>query len=128
MCLIKQALHSLFKLTNMFKVSNLTENDIGFFVVSPPSSDITDGLLENSTTAKQEETAHIFISDWLVYEPDGEEDGISWQIPGIKLYFKNESDFDKAKSIADQIVAELKDKTQLKLDLVFIDKTRLLNA
>jgi hypothetical protein len=61
----------------------------------------------------------------LVYQPAGEEDAYSWQIPGIRLFFKNQTDFDKAKNIADQIVAELNDKTHLKLDLVLIDKTRL---
>jgi len=108
----------------MFKASNLTEKDIGFFVLTLADSGISDELLENLTTAKQDQAVHIFISDWLIYEPSGE-DGICWQIPGIKLYFKNEPDFDKAKSIADEILAELNDKTQLGLQLVYVDKLRL---
>ena len=105
--------------------SNLTEKDIGFFILSPADSEIADELLQGLTAVGHNESIHIFKSDWLVYEPAVEEDAYSWQIPGIKLYFKDETDFDKAKSIADQILAELKDKTQLKLELVMIDKTRL---
>jgi hypothetical protein len=84
--------------------SNFTEKDIGFFILIPANSEITDELLQDLTTAK-DESIHIFISDWLVYEPPGEEDSYCWQIPGIKLYFKNELDFDKVKSIADKILA-----------------------
>ena len=113
------------KFVGMFKTSNLTEKDIGFFVLSPADSEISDDLLQNLNAAGKDESIHIFKSDWLVYEPAGEEDALCWQIPGIKLFFKDETDFDKAKSIADQILAELKDKTQLKLDLVIIDKTLL---
>jgi hypothetical protein len=110
----------------MLKASNLTEKDIGFFIQFPADSGITDELLENLTTAKHDESIHIFISDWLVYERNGEEEGICWQIPGIKLYFKDfEPDFDKAKSIANQLLAELNNKTQLSLQLVYIDKLRL---
>ena len=108
----------------MFKASNLTEKDIGFFILSNADSEISDDLLQNLNAGK-DESIHIFKSDWLVYEPSGEEEGICYQIPGIKLYFKNETDHDKAKNIADQIMAELKEKTQLKLDLVVIDKARL---
>ena len=109
----------------MLKNSNLTEKDIGFFILSPADSEISDELLQGLTATGKDESIHIFKSDWLVYEPAGEEDAYSWQIPGIKLFFKDETDFDKAKSISDQILAELKDKTQLELDLVIIDKTRL---
>jgi len=109
----------------MLNSSNLTEKDIGFFILLPADSGINDDLLENVTAAKQDQSIHIFISDWLVYEAPGEEDAYCWQIPGIKLFFKGETDFDKAKSIADKILAELKDKTQLELELVIIDKTRL---
>jgi hypothetical protein len=109
----------------MLKASNLTEKDIGFFILSPADSEISDDLLQNLNAAGKDESIHLFKCDWLIYEPSGEEEGICWQIPGIKLYFKNEADFDKAKKMADQILAELKDKTQLKLDLVIIDKTRL---
>ena len=109
----------------MLKASNLTEKDIGFFILSPADSEIPDDVLQNLNAAGTDESIHIFKCDWLIYEPSGEEDGICWQIPGIKLYFKNETGFDKAKSIADQILAELNDKTQLSLQLVYIDKLRL---
>jgi hypothetical protein len=111
----------------MLNASNLTEKDIGFFILSPADSEIPDELLQNLNAAGKDESIHIFKCDWLIYEPSAEEDGICWQIPGVKLYFKDETDFDKAKNIANQILAELKDKTQLKLDLVFIDKTRLMD-
>jgi len=109
----------------MLNSSNLTEKDIGFFILSPAGSEIPDEMLENLNATGKDESLHIFKSDWLVYQPADEEDAYSWQIPGIKLFFKNQTDFDTAKNIADQIVIELKDKTQLKLDLVIIDKTRL---
>jgi hypothetical protein len=109
----------------MLKASNLTEKDIGFFILSPADSQLPDDLLQNLNATGEDDSIHIFKSDWLVYEPSGEEEGICWQIPGIKLYFKDEPDFDKAKRIADQILTELNDKTQLSLQLVYIDKFRL---
>ena len=109
----------------MLNSSNLTEKDIGFFILSPPDSNISDELLQNLNAVGTNDSIHIFKSDWLVYEVAGEEDAYCWQIPGIKLYFKNQTDFDKAKSIADQILAELKSKAQINLDLVIIDKARL---
>ena len=109
----------------MLKASNLTEKDIGFFILSNADSEITDELLQNLNAVSKDESIHIFKNDWLVYERAGEEDAYCWQIPGIKLFFKDETDFDKDKSIADEILAELKDKTQLKLELVIIDKNRL---
>jgi hypothetical protein len=67
--------------------SNFTEKDIGFFILIPANSEITDELLQDLTTAK-DESIHIFISDWLVYEPPGEEDSYCWQIPGINSTLK----------------------------------------
>lgn len=105
--------------------SNLTPNDIGFFILLPGGSGISDTILQNLTARGIDQSIHIFISDWLVYETGSDQDVFTWQIPGIKLYFKNEKDFDKAKHTADQIMAELKEKTNLTMDLVYIDKARL---
>lgn len=82
-------------------------------------------MLQNLNATGKDESIHIFKSDWLIYQPGDEQDALGWQIPGVKLFFKNQTDFDTAKNVADQILAELKDKTGLKLDLVIIDKARL---
>ena len=109
----------------MLKNSNLTEKDIGFFILLPAGAEVPDELLQNLNAVDKNEFIHIFKSDWLVYESAAEEDAYCWQIPGVKLYFKDEADFDKAKNIADRILMELREKTQLNLELVTIDKARL---
>ena len=106
--------------------SNLTEKDTGFFILMPPDSGVTEELLQDITVVKEDPSIHIFLSDWLVYTPSGDEHGYCFAIPGIKLYFKNETDFGKIKILANQILNELNNKTNLNLDLVYINKTELI--
>jgi len=105
----------------------LTKNGTAFLILYPQEFEINiDGLKELIASADKDA---IYISNdpWLFYQPVAEEDIYSWEIPGIKLIFKEAIGHDAAKAFAERVIAKLKENSGVGITLVAIDKTKLIS-
>jgi len=110
----------------MFNKSAFTEKEHAFLILYPEDLDITDDLLDKLIPPDGKEYMRYSKEEWLHYQPAGHEDTYSFQLPGIKLIFTSELDYDKIKDLADELVTKLKDHySEMKIELVTIDKHRL---
>ena len=71
------------------------------------------------------DAVYISSDKWLFYKPAAEDDIYSWEIPGIKLIFKEEINYDTAKEFAERVVTKLKEDSGMEITLVAVDKTKL---
>src|SRR6185295_1812848 len=109
----------------MYNKSIFTEKEHAFLLLYPEGLDITDDLLDKLIPTEGKECMRYSKDEWLHYQPAGDEDTYSFQLPGIKLIFTGDLIYDKIKDLADELVAKLKEHTGANIELVSIDKHRL---
>ncbi|MES2213029.1 MAG: hypothetical protein V4490_07850 [Pseudomonadota bacterium] len=61
---------------------------------------------------------------WPHYKVDEDDFNYSWEMPGIQMTFNDEISFDKARMIADEVVANIK-ATGQNAELQIIDSTKV---
>jgi len=103
----------------------LTKNGTAFLILYPHELEINIDELREVISPANKDAIYISDDPWLFYQPVAGEDIYSWEIPGIKLIFKEEIDHDAAKTFAERIVATLNENSSVEITLVTIDKTKL---
>lgn len=106
----------------MLNKSTFTEKENAFLILYPDDLDITDDLLDELITPGNKQWMRFTKDAWLHYQPHTDEDIYSWELPGIKLIISGETDYDKVKALADELVTKLKDRSGRDIQLVTIDK------
>ena len=103
----------------------LTEKGTAFLVLYPDSLEINNDVLDKLALHDNKSSVYVSKDDWLHYQPDGDDQTYSWKVPGIKLIFGPDVNFDKAKELADEFVVRLKEQSGHDIQLVYVDKTKL---
>jgi len=93
----------------MYNKSAFTEKEHAFLILYPEDLDITDELLDILIPLDGKKYMRYSKEEWLHYQPAGDQDTYSFQLPGIKLIFTGELDYDKINDLVDELVAKLKD-------------------
>jgi len=85
---------------------NLTGKDFEF-LITPSDIEIKTEDFDRIMTPDSIEWNKVIKDDWAYYQVGPDEFSYSWEPPGIQMTFNDEINFEKAKLIADEVVAKL---------------------
>jgi hypothetical protein len=110
----------------MVDTSKLTGSDFEF-LITPSDIKITKDDFDNIMTPDSLQWTKGIKDDWPYYQVDTDEFSYSWEEPGIQMTFNKEISYNKAKLIADEVVAKLSKFTGQEIELIFIPKDKIIN-
>lgn len=106
--------------------SKLRGKDFEFLII-PVDIEVKPEDFDNVMTPNSIKWEKIIKNGWVYYQVGKDEFSYSWEMPGIQMTFNEEIFYDKAKTIADEIISKLTKYTEREINLIVISKDQIVS-
>lgn len=98
------------------------------FLITPPDLEVSSDQFDHLMTPDSEPWTKGLKNNWPYYQIGEANLTYSWEPPGIQMAFSGNITRQKAKKIAEEVVAKLRIYTDLDLQLITIPENQIINS